>query len=121
MKYRLLIYADQRRGTEAERELCYGESTDLAHEVNTRGQYLGAAPLQPVMTAISVRAREGKHSVTVGPLAETREQLGGFITIKAKDLDEAIGVADRIPAARKGTVEIRPVIDIPGLPTEWTR
>lgn len=116
MKYLLLIYADEQAWTEAERELCYGESTDLAQQLQAKGQYLAASPLQPVATATSVRVREGKRTVTDGPFAETREQLGGFFMIEAKDLDEAISVAGRIPAARKGTVEIRPVVDIPGLP-----
>jgi hypothetical protein len=68
--------------------------------------------------ATSVRVRDGKRLVTDGPFAETREQLGGYFLIEAENLDEAIAVAERIPMARKGTVEIRPVIDIPGLPTE---
>lgn len=118
MKYMLLIYTDEQGWTEAERQLCYGESTDLAQELKLKGQYVAASPLQPVSTATSVRVREGKRSVTDGPFAETREQLGGFFMIEAKHLDEAIAVAGRIPAARKGTVEIRPVVDIPELPTE---
>lgn len=118
MKYMLLIYADEQSWTEAERQLCYGESTDLAHDLKAKGQFLAASPLQPVATATSVRVREGRRSVIDGPFAETREQLGGFFMIQAKDLDEAITVAGRIPAARKGTVEIRPVIDLPGLPLE---
>lgn len=116
LKYMLLIYADEQVWTEAERQLCYGESTDLAHQLKAKGQYLGASPLQPVATATSVRVREGKRTVTDGPFAETREQLGGFFMVEAKDLDEAIAIAGRIPAARKGTVEIRPVVEIPGLP-----
>jgi hypothetical protein len=114
----LLIYADEQSWTEAERQLCYSESTDLAFELKAKEQYISASPLQPVSTATSVRVREGRRSVTDGPFAETREQLGGFFMIRAKDLDEAIVVAGRIPAARKGTVEIRPVIDVPGLPTD---
>jgi hypothetical protein len=117
LKYLLLIYADEQSWTENERQLCYGESTDLAHQLKAKGQYLAASPLQPVATATSVRVREGRRTVTDGPFAETREQLGGFFMIDAKDLDEAISVAGRIPAARKGTVEIRPVIDIPDLPS----
>ena len=116
MKYLLLIYADEQSWTEDERQLCYGESTDLAHQLKAKGQYLAASPLQPVATATSVRVREGRRTVTDGPFAETREQLGGFFMIEAKDLDDAISVAGRIPAARKGTVEIRPAVDIPGLP-----
>jgi hypothetical protein len=116
VKYMLLIYADEQVWTEAERQLCYGESTDLAHQLKANGQYLAASPLQPVATATSVRVREGKRTVTDGPFAETREQLGGFFMIEAKDLDEAIAVAGKIPAARKGTIEIRPVVEITGLP-----
>jgi hypothetical protein len=116
VKYMLLIYADEQSWTEAERELCYGESKDLAHDLKAKGQYVATAPLQPVSTATSVRVREGRRSVIDGPFAETREQLGGFFMIKAENLDDAIIVAGRIPAARRGSVEIRPVIDIPGLP-----
>jgi len=116
MKYMLLIYADEQAWTEAERELCYGESTELTHELKAKGQYVSASPLQPVTTATSVRVRGGKRTVTDGPFAETREQLGGYFMVEAKDLDEAIAIAGRIPGARKGTVEIRPVIELPGLP-----
>lgn len=116
MKYMLLIYADEQVWTESERQLCYGESSDLAHQLQSRGQYVMASPLQPVATATSVQVRGGKRTVTDGPFAETREQLGGFFLIEAKNLDEAIAVAGRVPAARKGTVEIRPVLDLPGLP-----
>ena len=117
MKYMLLIYLDEQALSETEREACYVESMQLAHDIDLRGQYLAANPLHSVSMATSVRVREGKRFVTDGPFAETREQLGGYFLIDAKDLDEAIGIAARIPMARKGTVEIRPVIDIPGLPT----
>jgi hypothetical protein len=116
MKYMLLIYMNENAMNENEREQCYKNSTQLAHDLKTNGQYLSASPLQPVATATSVRLREGKRLVTDGPFAETREQLGGYFLIDAGDLDAAISVAGRIPAARKGTVEIRPVIEIPGLP-----
>jgi hypothetical protein len=116
MKYMLLIYTDEKAWTESERQHCYEESTQLTHELNAKGQYLGAAPLHPVATATSVQVRQGKRLVTDGPFAETHEQLGGFFLIEAKDLDEAIGVAARIPGARKGTVEVRPVLDLSGLP-----
>ena len=82
------------------------------------GQYLDASPLHPTATATSVRVREGKKIVTDGPFAETREQLGGYYLIEGKNLDEAIQIAERIPGARWGTVEIRPVMEITGLPTE---
>jgi len=118
MKYMLLIYLDEKAAlSETERQECYAESTQLAHEIHSSGQYLGANPLHPTSMATSVRVRNGKKLVTDGPFAETREQLGGYFLIDAKNLDEAIGIAARIPMARKGTVEIRPVIEIPGLPT----
>src|SRR5947207_6995910 len=104
--------------SETEREQCYKDSTQIAHDLKSSGQYLGASPLQPVATATSVRVREGKRLVTDGPFAETREQLGGFYLVDAKDLDVAIGIAATIPGARKGTVEIRPVLEIPNLPND---
>ncbi len=116
MKYMLLIYHDERALSEAERQECYVESTQLAQELHSNGRYLAANPLHPTPMATSVRMRDGKRLVTDGPFAETREQLGGYFLVDAKDLDEAIAVAARIPMARKGTVEVRPVIDIPGLP-----
>ena len=117
MKYLLLIYQGENAMTDAERQDCFRESTQLAHDLHKAGHYLGANPLHPVSTATSVRIRDGKRLVTDGPFAETREHLGGYFLIEAKDLDEAIGIAARIPGARKGTVEVRPVIDMPGLPT----
>lgn len=118
MKYMLMIYLEENVLSEAERAACYVESAQLAQELHTKGQFLATAPLHPVSTATSVRVREGKRLVTDGPFAETREQLGGFFLINAKDLDEAIEIAGRIPGARKGTVEIRPVIEVEGLPTD---
>jgi hypothetical protein len=117
MKYMLLIYGDEQALSEAERKDCYVESTQLAHDIHSKGQFLGANPLYPTAMATSVKVRDGKRLVTDGPFAETREQLGGYFLIEAKNLDEAIAVAARIPMARKGTVEVRPVIEIPGLPT----
>ena len=117
MKYVLLIYLDEQALSETERQACYVESTQLAHEIKSSGQYLAANPLHPTSMATSVRVRDGKRFVTDGPFAETREQLGGYFLIDAKDLDAAIGIAARIPMARKGTVEVRPVIEIAGLPT----
>ena len=118
MKYMLLIYTDENSYNDGERQECYVESTELTHDLNVRGQYLAANPLQSVSTATSVRVRNGKRMVTDGPFAETREQLGGYFLVDAKDLDEAIGIAARIPGARMGTVEIRPVLEMSGLPTE---
>ena len=116
MKYMLLIYGDEQALSETERQDCYQESTQLARDLHANGQYLAANPLHPTAMATSVRVRDGKRLVTDGPFAETREQLGGYFLIEAKDLDEAIAVASRIPMAHKGTVEVRPVIEIPGLP-----
>jgi len=118
MKYMLLVYLDEQVMNEAERAQCYVESARLTQELHAKGQYVAAAPLHPISTATSVRVREGKALVTDGPFAETREQLGGFYIIDARDLDEAISVAGRIPPARKGTIEIRPILEISGLPAD---
>jgi hypothetical protein len=118
MKYMLLVYLNEQAMNEAERADCYVKSAQLAREIHSTGNYLDTSPLHPVSTATSVRVREGKRLVTDGPFAETREQLGGFFLIQAKDLDEAIGIAGRVPAARFGTIEIRPVMEVPGLPGE---
>ena len=116
MRYMLLIYEDEHALDETERQECYVESTQLAHQIHASGQYLAANPLHPTSMATSVRVRNGKRLVTDGPFAETREQLGGYFLIEANNLDEAIAVAAKIPIARKGTVEVRPVIEIPNLP-----
>ena len=114
MKYMLLVYLDEQAMTDEEREHCY--VAQLAQELNASGQYLDASPLHPVATATSVRVRDSQRVVTDGPFAETREQLGGYYVIEAGDLDEAISIAERIPPARFGTIEIRPVMEIGGLP-----
>jgi uncharacterized protein YndB with AHSA1/START domain len=116
VKYMLLIYGDEQALDESEREQCYRESAQLADQINSAGHYLAAAPLHPTSTAASVRVREGKRLVTDGPFAETREQLGGYFLIDVRDRNEAIAIAARIPMARQGTVEVRPVIEIAGLP-----
>lgn len=116
MKYMLLIYSPENAWADGERETCLQESIALTHELRANGQYLGASPLQPISVATSVRVRDGKRLVTDGPFAETREQLGGYFLIDAENLDQAIDIAGRIPGARKGTVEIRPVHELSGLP-----
>jgi len=118
MKYMLLVYMDEQAMTDEEREHCYVESAQLTQDLNASGQYLSASPLHSVSTATSVRVRDGKRVVTDGPFAETREQLGGYYVIEAKDLDEAMKIAERVPPARFGTIEIRPVMEISGLPEE---
>ena len=118
MQYMLLIYLEEQALSETEREQCYLDSARFAQELNAKGKYLAAAPLHPTSTATSVRVQSGKRLVTDGPFAETREQLGGFFMIEARDLDEAIGIAAGIPAAHWGTVEIRPVVYVPSLPAD---
>ena len=116
MKYMLLIYLDENGLSEAERQKCYGDSATYARKLHESGKYLAAAPLHPTSTATSIRIRDGRSIVTDGPFAETREQLGGFYLIEAENLDQAIEIAGEIPAGRWGTVEIRPVLEITGLP-----
>lgn len=116
MKYMLLVYLAEDAMTDEEREHCYVKSAQLTRDLSTTGQYLDASPLHAVATATSVRVRDGRRIVTDGPFAETREQLGGYYVIEARDLDEAIGIAERVPPAKFGTVEIRPVMEIEGLP-----
>ena len=118
MKYMLLVYLDENAMNESERADCYIKSAELAREIHSNGQFLDASPLHPTATATSVRVRGGKKIVTDGPFAETREQLGGYYLIEGKNLDEAIRIAERIPGARWGTVEIRPVMEISGLPSD---
>jgi hypothetical protein len=119
MKYMLLCYDDEqaweKAGTAA-LEAAMDEAVELTHELNAKGQYLTAAPLHPGSMATSVRVRNGKVVVTDGPFAETREVLGGFYLIDVDDLDEAVRIAERHPGARLGTVEVRPVVELPGLP-----
>jgi hypothetical protein len=89
MKYMLLIYTDEDACADGEREKCYVESTELCHDLQGRGQYVSASPLQPVAMATNVRVRNGKPVITDGPFAETREQLGGCFLIEATDLNAA--------------------------------
>lgn len=116
MKYMLLVYLEENRLSEDERQECYSESIELTFQLRDDGKYIGASPLHPTATATSVRVREGKRLVTDGPFAETREQLGGYFLVEAQDLDEAISIAERIPMARSGTIEVRPIVELPGLP-----
>ena len=116
MKYMLLIYGDENAWNPEERTKCMIESTELCHELKAKGQYLGASPLYPIATATSVRLRDGKRLITDGPFAETVEQLGGYFLIDVNHLDEAIEIASRLPGGKRGTVEIRPIVDLAGLP-----
>ena len=114
MKYLLLIYHDEptwQALTEAERIEIYGEYRKLREKLLSTGQFITGSQLQPIATATTVRVREGKELVTDGPFAETHEQLGGYFLIEAKDLDEATSIAARIPSARMGTIEVRPLVE----------
>lgn len=116
MQYMMLIYLDESSLSEPARNRCYADSARYAQELQTKGKLLAVAPLQPTSTATSVRHNAGQRLVTDGPFAETREQLGGFFLIDAKGLDEAIAIAGQIPAGRWGTVEMRPLVQLQGLP-----
>jgi hypothetical protein len=113
MKYLCLIYEDESLYATMDKpalDAIMGEYYAFTEEIRASGQYVAGEALEPVHTATSVRVRNGKMSTTDGPFAETREQLGGFYLINAKDLNEAIQVASKIPGAKLGTVEVRPVM-----------
>jgi hypothetical protein len=114
MRYLCLIYDDESKWTtmpKAEAEGMMGEYFGFTEGIKKSGRYVAGEALQPTATATTVRIRDGKTVTTDGPFAETKEQLGGFYLIEAKDLDEAIQVGSRIPSARIGSIEIRPVVD----------
>jgi len=112
MKYMLLIYSAESAWTQDEMDACLSKSMSICDELTDQGKLIDAAPLHSINAATSVRVREGKRQITDGPFAETTEQLGGYYLLDVNDLDEAIAIAARIPPAKKGTVEIRPVLDV---------
>ena len=119
MRFMLLCHDDERYWQDAGQAALNSamqEAVKLTHEMDAKGQYLLAAPLEPAATATTVRVRDGKRSVTDGPFAETREVLGGFYLIDVDSVDEAIEIASRHPGAKVGSVEIRAVVELPGLP-----
>jgi hypothetical protein len=116
MKYMLLIYGAEEAWTADERRACMVESMGICDELAVQGKFVDASPLESVRTAASVRVRDGRTLVTDGPFAETTEQLGGYYVLDLADLDEAIAVAARLPPAAKGTVEVRPLVELEGLP-----
>ena len=123
MKYLCLIYEDETfwsKTPKQELDAIMGDYHAFSATYKQSGHVLGGNALEPTATATTIRVRNGKMSTTDGPFAETREHLGGYFMINAKDLDEAIAVAAKIPGAKKGTVEIRPVLDIPGIPPSPT-
>jgi len=123
LKYLCLVYADEKKITalsDGEWEALVAENLELCEELRRSGHYVSASPLDPVETAATVRMRDGKLSTIDGPFAETKEQLGGYYLIEARDRDEAIRVAGRIPGARQGSIEVRPIrVHDPRAP--WSR
>ena len=116
MKYLLMIYENEQAWaglSEAEAGAIFGEYMRFTEDLRVAGKLLGGEPLQPTSTASTVRVRDGKTSVTDGPFAETKEQLGGVYLVEASDLDDALAIAGRIPGARFGSVEVRPVMALP--------
>ena len=119
MKYMLLVHHDEAafdKIAKEKQQQMLADSVQLTHQLHAKGQYLSASPLQPASTAAIVRVRDGKPLVTDGPFIETREQIAGYFLIDAKDKAEAIAIAKLVPGARIGTVEVRPLIEITGLP-----
>jgi hypothetical protein len=121
MKYMLLVHHDEKvfgAFSETKQQQMLDESVQLTHQLHAKRQYINASPLQPAATAAIVRVRDGKSFVTDGPFIETREQLAGYFLIDATDINAAIGIAARVPGARIGTIEVRPLREIVGLPNE---
>jgi hypothetical protein len=117
----LLVHHDEEafsKISEGRQKQMLEESVQLTHELHANGQYLNASPLQQASTAVIVRMRDGQQFVTDGPFVETREQIAGYFLISARDLNEAIRIATRVPGARIGTVEVRPLREVAGLPDE---
>jgi hypothetical protein len=115
MKYLCLIYEDEtlwKNLPKAEVDKLYAEYAAFKHGLKESGQLVGCNPLEPTPAAITVRVRNGAVSITDGPFAETKEQLGGYFLIEARDLNEAIQVASRIPSARMGSIEVRPIREV---------
>ncbi len=118
MRYMLLVYSPEQAWTPEEWTACVATSLGVCQDLQTAGRFRAASPLQPVASASTVRVRHGETLITAGPFAETTEQLGGFFLIDVPDLDEAIAIAARLPSAAKGTIEVRPVAPMDGLPPE---
>jgi hypothetical protein len=121
MKYLLLAHHNEAafdQISESARQQLLTESIELTHQLHADKQYINASPLHPVATATIVRVRDGKAIVTDGPFIETHEQVAGYYLIEAEDQAAAIEIAKRVPGARIGSVEVRPVVEIAGLPGE---
>ena len=114
MRYLCLIYEDEKwweKASEADMQKGMADYNGFTQSIKQSGKYIGGEALQPTKTATSVRIRNGKLSTTDGPYVETKEQLGGYYLINAKDLNDAVQVASRIPGAQHGTVEVRPIME----------
>jgi len=121
MKFMLIVHHNEDAFEKMDKETqsrLLTESIELTHQLHATGQYVHASPLQPAASAVMVRVREDKPLVTDGPFIETREQIAGYFLIQARNLREAIGIAGKVPGARMATVEVRPLIEITGLPNE---
>ena len=113
MHYLLLIYHDEAKWNtipDGEKEGIYARYRALREDLQKKGSYLGGSQLQSIATATTVRVRDGKKDFTDGPFAETKEQLGGYFLVEAKNLDEALDIATRIPSAQTGSIEVRPLV-----------
>ncbi|HTQ07217.1 MAG TPA: YciI family protein [Polyangiaceae bacterium] len=118
MQYILLIYGNEAEGKSASKEdqmRMHAEYKVFTEELKASGRMKGGAPLESVSTATTVRVKGGKTLRTDGPFAETREQLGGFYSVEAKDLDEAVMIAAKIPGAKTGSIEVRPIMQLPDM------
>jgi hypothetical protein len=120
MKYMLLIYGSENCWTEDKRRDCMLESMAICQELEKEGKWIASSPLYPVSTATCVRVQGQRRQITDGPFAVTTEQLGGYYIIDDNNLDEAIAIAARLPPAKKGTVEIRPLLPLPEKPIPET-
>jgi hypothetical protein len=119
MNFMLIVHHDEEAFEKMDKETqsqLLTESIELTHQLHATGQYVHASPLHPAATSFIVRVREEKPLVTDGPFIETREQIAGYFLVNAQDLNEAIRIATRVPGARIGSVEVRTLIEITGLP-----
>ncbi|HEV8362946.1 MAG TPA: YciI family protein [Gemmatimonadaceae bacterium] len=122
MQYMCLIYEQESQWakmSEAEKGVMYTDYYRFSDEIKKSGHWVAGDPLEPTHTATTVRVRNGKAQTTDGPFAETKEQLGGYYIIEAKDLDEAVAIAGRIPGARIGSIEVRPIMVVPPTLDAW--
>lgn len=116
MKYLVLLYAEEGAWPPEEHKVALEQSIQICHELHAKKQYCGASPLQPPQTATCVRVRNGQRTTSDGPYAETKEHLGGYFLIDVPSLEEAIEIAAKIPGSHRGTAEIRPILEVSGLP-----